>query len=40
MGLKAIVKNIAENRQVYLANDLINKYNPDIVVITGHDRYD
>lgn len=40
MGLKAIVKNIAENRQVYLANDLINKFNPDIVVITGHDRYD
>ena len=40
MGLKAIVKNIAENRQVYLANDLIDKYDPDIVVITGHDRYD
>ena len=38
--LKAIVKNIPENRQVYLANDLIDKYNPDIVVITGHDRYD
>ena len=40
MGLKAIVKNISENRQVNLANDLIDKYNPDIVVITGHDRYD
>ena len=39
MGLKAIVRNIPENRQVNLANDLIERYNPDIVVITGHDRY-
>lgn len=40
MGLKAIVRNIPESRQVNLANDLIERYNPDIVVITGHDRYD
>lgn len=40
MGLRAIVRNISESRQVNLANDLIDKYNPDIVVITGHDRYD
>lgn len=39
IGLKAIVKNIPESRQVSLANDLIERYNPDIVVITGHDRY-
>lgn len=40
IGLKAIVKNIPESRQVSLANELIERYNPDIVVITGHDRYD
>ena len=39
MGLKAVVRNIPESRQVNLANDLIDRYNPDIVVITGHDRY-
>lgn len=39
MGLKAIVRNIPENRQVNIANDLIDRYNPDIIVITGHDRY-
>ena len=40
MGLTAIVKNIPESRQVIMANDLISKYKPDIVVITGHDRND
>lgn len=40
MGLTAIVKNISESKQVVMANELINRYNPDIVVITGHDRYD
>lgn len=40
MGLNAIVKNIPENRQVNLANDLIEVYKPDIIVITGHDRHD
>lgn len=39
MGLKAIVRNIPENRQVNIANDLVDRYNPDIIVITGHDRY-
>lgn len=37
MGLKAIVKNIPENRQANIVNDLIDKYKPDILVITGHD---
>ena len=40
MGLKAIVKNIPERNQVNVANNLIERYNPDIVVITGHDRND
>ena len=40
MGLKAIVKNITERNQVSVANNLIERYNPDIVVITGHDRND
>jgi len=38
MGLKAIVKNIAENRQASVVNELINRYKPDILVITGHER--
>ena len=34
MGLKAIVKNIPESRQVNVANMLIDRYNPDILVVT------
>ena len=34
MGLKAIVKNIPESRQVNIANMLIDKYKPDILVVT------
>ena len=37
MGLKAVVKNIPENRQTYMVTNLINRYKPDILVITGHD---
>ena len=37
MGLKAIVKNIPEYKQPQVIGSLIKKYNPDIVVITGHD---
>ena len=37
MGLNAIVKNIAENRQPQVVVPLLNKYNPDILIITGHD---
>lgn len=40
VGLNAVVKNIPENRQHLLVKDYINKYNPDILVLTGHDRYD
>ena len=37
LGLNAIVKNIAENRQPSSIKILLKKYNPDILVITGHD---
>lgn len=37
MGVKAIVRNIPENRQASVVNNLIYKYNPDILVVTGHD---
>lgn len=37
VGLNAIVKNINENRQVGVILPYLEKYNPDILVITGHD---
>jgi len=37
IGLNAIVRNVAENKQEYVVMDLLNRYNPDILVITGHD---
>lgn len=37
VGLNAIVKNIPEFKQPLLIKELINKYHPDIVIITGHD---
>ena len=37
MGINAIVKNIAENRQPFVVRNLLNKYRPDILVVTGHD---
>ncbi|MBO4815608.1 MAG: hypothetical protein J5507_01375 [Clostridia bacterium] len=37
MGLNAIVKNIAENRQSKVIIPLLKRYNPDILIITGHD---
>lgn len=37
IGLNAVVRNVAENRQEYVVVDLLNRYNPDILVITGHD---
>lgn len=37
MGLKAIVKNIPENKQPKAVYRLLSIYNPDILVITGHD---
>lgn len=40
LGLNAIVKNIPEYRQPRVVYRLLQTYNPDILVITGHDRYD
>ncbi len=37
LGLRAVVKNIPENRQPQVIGSLVRKYNPDIIVITGHD---
>ncbi len=37
LGLRAIVKNIPENRQPQIIGNLVRRYDPDIVVITGHD---
>lgn len=37
MGLHAIVKNIPENKQSAMVRFLLSKYNPDILIITGHD---
>lgn len=34
IGIRAIVKNIPENRQPQVIGGLVRKYNPDIVVIT------
>ena len=37
LGLNAIVKNIPEYRQPKVVYNLLEIYNPDILVITGHD---
>lgn len=37
MGLNAIVKNIPENKQALVVRQLLERYNPDILIITGHD---
>ena len=36
-GLEAVVKNIKESEQARLVGKFIEKYRPDIVVITGHE---
>ena len=40
IGLNAIVKNIPEYKQPRVVYNLLEAYRPDILVITGHDRYD
>ena len=37
MGLDAIVKKIPENKQAIVVRQLLEKYKPDVLVITGHD---
>jgi len=34
LGLNAVVRNIAESRQSQVVRPLLNRYNPDILVIT------
>lgn len=34
MGVNAVVKNIPENRQANIVNSLIDRYNPDVLVVT------
>ena len=37
LGINAVVKNISESRQPRVIGNLLDRYNPDILVITGHD---
>ena len=37
MGLRAVVRNVPEFRQSDIVNPLIDRYNPDILIVTGHD---
>lgn len=37
LGLKAVVKNIPEYKQAKEVYKLLKMYNPDILIITGHD---
>lgn len=37
VGLNSIVKNVPEKKQSMVIKDLLLKYNPDILVVTGHD---
>lgn len=37
MGLNAVVKNIPESNQPKVIISLLNRYKPDVLVITGHD---
>ena len=37
IGLDAIVKYVTEKKQPILVKDLLLKYEPDILVVTGHD---
>lgn len=37
LGLNAVVKNIPENMQSSMVKKLLQRYKPDILIITGHD---
>ena len=37
IGLNAIVKNISERKQPLIVGSLLQRYKPDILIITGHD---
>ena len=37
LGLNAVVKNVAENRQAQVVKALLERYQPDVLILTGHD---
>ena len=37
IGLNAIVKNVPERKQQFVVGALLNRYKPDILIVTGHD---
>lgn len=37
LGLNAVVKNVPENRQAQVVRNLLERYQPDVLVLTGHD---
>mgnify|MGYP004603705641 CR=1 FL=1 len=37
IGINAVVKNVQESRQPMVVRNLLEKYKPDVLVITGHD---
>lgn len=37
MGINAVVKNISESRQPHVVKSLLDRYQPDILIVTGHD---
>lgn len=37
LGIDAVVRNVPESRQPRVVSSLLNKYKPDILIITGHD---
>ena len=37
-GLNAVVRNVPEKNQPFVIQNLIKRYEPDMLVITGHDR--
>lgn len=37
LGLNAVVKNVPECKQPIVVGNLIKRYDPDVLVITGHD---
>lgn len=37
LGLNAIVKNVSENKQAQVVRSLLERYQPDVLVLTGHD---
>lgn len=37
IGLNAIVRNVSERKQPFVISNLLKRYKPDILIITGHD---